>query len=259
MNCRCISPFWLASASTHFCKLFIVSCDVFVLLGVTLNPLSGQILCYNCIPMIVVRFSLFTADFVFGRAQVAKLFRSRCVVCSATSSRSSRYFGPPADIAIRVLGKCVDMSCFSIEPLEGRGSERCCSEWSVVHGARRWPTQIELNGINAQKQRTIWNLQCLGRNETRATNNATRGDNTYFCLCFCSCWAARQWNDDPHQWMYRGTLRQWITTTRPVQKRRSRLARYEKDCSKQKQYRIQKEKKFKHLASHSVLCGDTFT
>ena len=60
-------------------KFLIVFCEVVVVLWVTLNPSSGKILCNNCIPLLVPRFSFFIEELVVGFKDITKLGRAEYV------------------------------------------------------------------------------------------------------------------------------------------------------------------------------------
>ena len=53
--------------------------------------------------MIIARFFVITEDFVVGCDQVTEPFRAWCVDFGMSSVRSSRNFGPLADLAMRAL------------------------------------------------------------------------------------------------------------------------------------------------------------
>ena len=76
---------------------------IFCFARIRLNPLSGKILYYDSVLVIVSRFTALIEDFVICRYQVTKLFRSRFCFASASSARGFWYFGSPADVAISVF------------------------------------------------------------------------------------------------------------------------------------------------------------
>ena len=70
---------------------------------ICLDPLGGQVLHYDCISVIVSRFTTFTEDFVICCYQVTKLFCTKYGSTNASSARSPCNFGPLTDLAISVF------------------------------------------------------------------------------------------------------------------------------------------------------------
>ena len=71
--------FEVSSGSRHFLRFLAVSFDVFCFTWVALNPLGGQILNCNYIPLMVPRFSFFIEDLVVGCSYTTELDRAMFV------------------------------------------------------------------------------------------------------------------------------------------------------------------------------------
>ena len=93
--------FGFLSGSKIFCKLLWVSWENFCFARIRLDPLGGQVLHHDCIPVIVSRFAIVTEDLVICCHQVTKIFCTR-VSCN---------FGPLTDLAISVFREMRKKHC----------------------------------------------------------------------------------------------------------------------------------------------------
>ena len=76
---------------------------IFCSARIRLNPLGGQVLHYDCIWIIVSRFTTFTEIFVICCYQVTKIFCTKYGSAIASSARCPCNFGPLTDLAISVF------------------------------------------------------------------------------------------------------------------------------------------------------------
>ena len=66
---------------------------------ICLDPLSGQVLHHDCVPVIVSRFTIVTENLVICCHQVTKIFSTRYGFAFASSARGPCDFGPLTDLA----------------------------------------------------------------------------------------------------------------------------------------------------------------
>ena len=92
-------PIWLQEL-LHAPLCFLRS---FCFARIRLDPLGGQVLLHDCIPMIVSRFTTFTENFVFCCYQVTKFFSTRYGSTIASPAWNPCNFCPLADLAFSVF------------------------------------------------------------------------------------------------------------------------------------------------------------
>ena len=72
---------------------------------IRMDPLGGQVLHHDCVPVIVSRFAIVTENLVICCYQVTKIFSTRYGSPSASSARFPCNFSPLTDLAISVFKK----------------------------------------------------------------------------------------------------------------------------------------------------------
>ena len=98
-----VNDFRLPVGLKNFCKLLWVSCEVFCLARIRLDPLGGQVLHHDCMSVIVSRFTTFTANMVICCNQVTKIFCTKYDSVNTSSARGPCDVGPLTDLAISAL------------------------------------------------------------------------------------------------------------------------------------------------------------